>query len=191
MPFEKKNLWGIFGPKRQEMTVQWRKLRKEKLYKWHCSTESPSPDLGSSHSTIKWHPALLIRDKEVVVKKNWRYTAIPRVSSRNEQETDLTINKYGDEKKHRVRRGRIQRHKTLSYYVQCIILQSIDKPTRCNTSYEWSLFSIIWLYMFRTTTSPSSGASSHKLCNALVCSNTLYSLWDDALDDGLVIVLNM
>ena len=32
----------------------------------------------------------------------------------------------------------------------------VDKPTRCNTSYEWSLFSINWLYMFRTITSPSS-----------------------------------
>ena len=41
-------------------------------------------------------------------------------------------------------------------------------PTRYNTSYEWSLLSIIWLYMFRTITSPSSGASSHKLYNALV-----------------------
>ena len=44
----------------------------------------------------------------------------------------------------------------------------VDKPTRCNTSYEWSLSFIIWLYMFRTITSPSSGASSHKLYNALL-----------------------
>ena len=46
----------------------------------------------------------------------------------------------------------------------------VDKPTRCNTSYEWPLLSINWLYMFRTITSPSSGASSHKLYNALVYS---------------------
>ena len=50
------------------------------------------------------------------------------------------------------------------------MFQCVDKPTRCNTSYEWSLLSINWLYMFRTITSPSSGASSHKLYNALVCS---------------------
>ena len=48
--------------------------------------------------------------------------------------------------------------------------QCVDKPTRCNTSYEWSLFSIMWLYIFRTITSPSTGASSRKLYNALVCS---------------------
>ena len=66
--------------------------------------------------------------------------------------------------------------------------------------------------MFRTITSPLSGASSHELYNALVSScyqasvavarmyihatatlacNALYSLWDDAPDDGLVIVRNM
>ena len=45
-----------------------------------------------------------------------------------------------------------------------------DKPTRCNTSYEWSSLSINWLYMFRTIASPSSGASSHKLYNALQAS---------------------
>ena len=56
----------------------------------------------------------------------------------------------------------------LTLYVPCIILQSVDKPTRCNTSYEWSLFCIIWLYLFWTITSPSSGASFHKLYNALV-----------------------
>ena len=55
----------------------------------------------------------------------------------------------------------------LTLYVLCIILKCVDKPTRCNTSYEWSLFFIIWLYMFRTITSPSSGVSSHKLYNAL------------------------
>ena len=58
----------------------------------------------------------------------------------------------------------------LTLSVPCIILQCVNKPTRCNTSYEWSLFFIIWLYMFRTITSPSSGASSHKPYNALVCS---------------------
>ena len=58
----------------------------------------------------------------------------------------------------------------LTLYVPRIMFQCVDKPTRCNTSYEWSLLSIIWLYMFRIITSPSSGASSHKLYNALVCS---------------------
>ena len=48
--------------------------------------------------------------------------------------------------------------------------KTIRKPTRCNTSNEWSLLFINWLYMFRTITSPSSGASSHKLYSALVCS---------------------
>ena len=51
----------------------------------------------------------------------------------------------------------------LPLYAPCIMFQCVDKPTRCNTSYEWSLLSINWLYMFRTITSPSSGASSHKL----------------------------
>ena len=48
--------------------------------------------------------------------------------------------------------------------------QCVDKPTRCNNSYEWTLLFINWLYMFRTITSSSSGASSHILYNALVCS---------------------
>ena len=47
-----------------------------------------------------------------------------------------------------------------------VVLECIDKPTRCNTSYEWSLLFINRLCMFRTITSPSSGASSHKLYNA-------------------------
>ena len=50
------------------------------------------------------------------------------------------------------------------------MFQCVGKRTRCNTSYERSLLSINWLYMFRTITSPSSGTSSHKLYNALVCS---------------------
>ena len=49
--------------------------------------------------------------------------------------------------------------------------------------------------MFRTVTSPSSGASSHELYNELVRlherTNALYSLLDDAPDDGLVTVRNM
>ena len=58
----------------------------------------------------------------------------------------------------------------LTLYVPCIMFRYVDKPTRCNPSYELSLLSINWLYMFRTVTSPLSGASSHKLYNALVCS---------------------
>ena len=54
--------------------------------------------------------------------------------------------------------------------VRKLVCYCVDKPTRCNTSYEWSLFSIIWLYMFRTIANPSSEASSLKLYNALVCS---------------------
>ena len=54
-----------------------------------------------------------------------------------------------------------------------IILQCVDKTTRCSTSYEWSLLSTIWLCMFRTITSPSSGASSHKLYDALQASLTV------------------
>ena len=50
------------------------------------------------------------------------------------------------------------------------MFQYVDKPTRCNTCYEWILLSTNWLYMFRTITSPTSGASSHKLYNGLVCS---------------------
>ena len=76
----------------------------------------------------------------------------------------------------------------LKLYVPCIMFRCVDKPTRDNTSYEWSLLSINWLYMFRTITSPSSGASYLKLYNALVYS---YSLWYDAPDDGLVIVRNI
>ena len=55
-----------------------------------------------------------------------------------------------------------------SCWMKCIICA--DKPTRCNTSYEWYLLFIIWFNMFRTITSPSSGASSHKLYNALQAS---------------------
>ena len=58
----------------------------------------------------------------------------------------------------------------LTLYIPCIMFQCVDKPTRCNTSCEWSLLSIIWLYMFRTITNPSPGASSHKLYDELVCS---------------------
>ena len=50
------------------------------------------------------------------------------------------------------------------------MFRCVDKTTRYNTSYEWTLLSINWLYMFRAITSPSSGASTHKLYNALVCS---------------------
>ena len=56
----------------------------------------------------------------------------------------------------------------LTLSVPWIILRCVDKATRYNTSYEWSLFATIWLYMFRTVTSSSSGASSHKVYNALV-----------------------
>ena len=59
---------------------------------------------------------------------------------------------------------------SLTVYVPCVMFQCVDKPKRRNTSYEWSLLSINWLYMFRTITSPLSGASSHKLYNTLVCS---------------------
>ena len=31
----------------------------------------------------------------------------------------------------------------LTLYVPCIVLQCVDKPTRCHTSYEWSLLFII------------------------------------------------
>ena len=58
----------------------------------------------------------------------------------------------------------------LTLYVSYIAFQCVDKPTRCSTSYEWSLLFIIWLYMFRTITSPSSRSSSRELYNALVCS---------------------
>ena len=64
--------------------------------------------------------------------------------------------------------------------------ECVDKPTRCKTSYEWSLFSIIWLYMFRTITSPLSGASSHKLYNALVrsCYQTSLAAATQQLDSS-------
>ena len=58
-------------------------------------------------------------------------------------------------------------NKHLTLYVSCIMFQCVDKLKRCDTSYEWSLLSIIWLYMFRTITWPSSGVSSYKLYNAL------------------------
>ena len=64
--------------------------------------------------------------------------------------------------------GRVKRIKMiyfLTLYVPSIMFQCVDKPTRCNTSYEWSLLTINWLYMFRTITSPSPGASSHELYN--------------------------
>ena len=56
-------------------------------------------------------------------------------------------------------------HKRKTFQTQCV-----DKPTRYNSSYEWSLLSINWLYIFLTISSLSSRASSHKLYNALVCS---------------------
>ena len=49
-------------------------------------------------------------------------------------------------------------------------LQCVDKSTKCTNSYKQSLLFIIWLYMFRTITSPSPGASSDKPYNSLVCS---------------------
>ena len=66
-----------------------------------------------------------------------------------------------------------QHSANLTLYVPCIMFQCVDKPTRCNTYYEWSLLSINWLYMFRTISSPSSGASSHKLYNTLQASLTV------------------
>ena len=47
---------------------------------------------------------------------------------------------------------------TISHWTVCV-----DKPIRCTNSYKWYLFFIVWLYMFRTITSPSSGAPSSKL----------------------------
>ena len=58
----------------------------------------------------------------------------------------------------------------LTLYVPWIMFRCVDKPTRCSASYERTLLSTDWPYMFWTITSPSSGASSHKLFNALVCS---------------------
>ena len=45
---------------------------------------------------------------------------------------------------------RVYIHIYLTLYVPSIMFQCVDKPKRCNTSYEWSLLSINWLYMFRT-----------------------------------------
>ena len=58
----------------------------------------------------------------------------------------------------------------LTLYVPCIILQCVDKQTRFTNYYKLYLFFIVWLYMFRTITSPLSGASSSKLYNTSVCS---------------------
>ena len=83
----------------------------------------------------------------------------------------LTCNLYNIEDNTEISahfQGRV--YVNLLLYVPWNMFQCVDKPTRCNTSYEWSLLSIIWLYMFRTITSPPSGDSSHKLYDALVCS---------------------
>ena len=84
---------------------------------------------------------------------------------------------------------RVYRHNKLASLVcnlfflkkKCVRISAVwicvDKPTRCNTSYEWSLLFIIWLCMFRTITSPSSGASSHRLYNELVCTSTQQLDW--------------
>ena len=37
--------------------------------------------------------------------------------------------------------------KSLTLCEPCITFQCVDKPTRCNTSYEWSLLSVNWLYI--------------------------------------------
>ena len=54
----------------------------------------------------------------------------------------------------------------LTLYAPCVILQCVDKPTRCTNSYKCSLFLFVLLYVFRTITSPSSGAPSSKLYQA-------------------------
>ena len=51
-------------------------------------------------------------------------------------------------------------------YAPCIVLQCVDKPTRCTDSYKLSLFINVWLYMFRTITCPSSGTPYSKLYHA-------------------------
>jgi hypothetical protein len=35
--FENRVLWRIFGPKRDEVTGEWRRLRNEELYDLYCS----------------------------------------------------------------------------------------------------------------------------------------------------------
>ena len=36
--FENRLLWGIFGPKRKDVTEEWRKLHNEELYDQYSST---------------------------------------------------------------------------------------------------------------------------------------------------------
>ena len=57
----------------------------------------------------------------------------------------------------------------LTLYAPCTILQcGLDEPTRCKTSYKWSLFFFIFhcSTCFGRTICPSSGAPSNKLYNA-------------------------
>ena len=92
-------------------------------------------------------------------------------------------------------------------------IQCVDKPTRCINSYKWPLFFIVWLYIVRALTRPSSGASSSKLCHAFGTfvqaslaaastqqldlpdstnvPNAWYTLLAGAPDDGRVIAGNM
>ena len=57
---------------------------------------------------------------------------------------------------HRCRKTSKNVTASLKLHLKVFYSQCVDKPTRCNTSYEWSLLSINWLYMFRTITSPPS-----------------------------------
>ena len=52
--FEKKLLRKIFGPKRDEITGEWRRLHNEELYdlaKYHSSDQIKKNEMGGAYST--------------------------------------------------------------------------------------------------------------------------------------------
>ena len=64
---------------------------------------------------------------------------------------------------HYIKPVKVKKQVTLTLYAPCIILQCVDKPTRCTNSYKCSLFFIVWFYMLRAIARQSSGATSSKL----------------------------
>ena len=145
-------------------------LQHYQISEFTKSSEGTGSWIGNSWATGQ------VRDISVhatIFMGNWKYSYIQSYSHHQTGLTSSTEHFINEESwRYRMKSRQGVHHCQTARFENEIntFPRCVDKPTRCNTSYEWSSLSIIWIYMSRTITSPSSVASSHKLYNALVCS---------------------